>query len=116
MGHTITSSELNQFTGSENWYKHWLGILYTDGVKFLAEKAGAYWLIDAIASYQKSLKHVSFQMWTLRVKEDHSAVLQMQEDSNTPPLVEQYIEYSDFPLESIRLFFIDGVLLLPSEY
>ena len=116
MDKTLTSSELNQFSGTENWYRHWLGILYTDGVKYLAEKANAYWLIDAVASYQNGLKDVPFQSWTLTVKEDHSAVLQMQEDSDVPAKIEQFIEYSDFPLDHIRLYFIDGVLLLPSEY
>lgn len=116
MENTITTHQLNQFTGTENWYRHWLGILYTDGVKFLAEKAGAYWLIDAVASYQRKLKDVPFQVWTLDVKKDNSAILQMREDSDMPVRVEQVIEYSDFPLESIRLYFIDGVLLLPSEY
>ena len=116
MDNTITSYQLNQFTGTEHWYRHWLGILYTDGVKFLAEKAGAYWLIDAVASYQNKLKDVPFQIWTLVVNEDNSAILQMREDSDMPFRVEQYIKYSDFSLESIRLYFIDNVLLLPSEY
>lgn len=116
MDTTLTSNELNQFSGTENWYKHWLGILYTDGVKYLAEKANAYWLIDVVASYQKTLKDVPFQLWTLTVKEDRSAIIQMREDGDVPPRVEQFIEYSDFPLESIKLYFIDGVLLLPSEY
>jgi hypothetical protein len=30
------SSELNQFTGSTTLYKHWLGLKYTDGIKYLA--------------------------------------------------------------------------------
>ena len=35
--------------GSENFYCHKPSLmLYTDGVKELAEKAGAYWLIDLI--------------------------------------------------------------------
>ena len=116
MDNTITTDQLRQFTGSEHWYRHWLGILYTDGVKFLAERAGAYWLIDAVVSYQKELKDVTFQIWTIVVSEDNSAILQMREDSDMPVRVEQVIEYSDFPLESIKLYFIDGVLLLPSEY
>lgn len=116
MDNTITTYELNQFTGTEHWYRHWLGILYTDGVKFLAEKAGAYWLIDAVASYQNKVKHIPFQIWTLVIDKDNSATLQMREDSDMPFIIEQFIEYSDFPLTSISLYFIDGVLLLTSEY
>lgn len=50
---TTKQLDLSPFTGTEHWYKHWLGgLLYTDGVKYVADQAGAYWLIDAIASYQ----------------------------------------------------------------
>lgn len=35
-------TELLGFTGSECYYKHPFGLLYTDGVKHLAEFAGAY--------------------------------------------------------------------------
>lgn len=39
--------------GSENYYCHKPSlILYTDGVKELAEQCGAYWLIDLIISHQ----------------------------------------------------------------
>lgn len=37
--------------GSENFYCHKISlILYTDGVKELAEQCGAYWLIDLITA------------------------------------------------------------------
>src|ERR1039458_7739091 len=52
-----TADELEQclryFTGTEEYHRHWMRrITFTDGVKFLAEQAGAYWLIDLIASWQ----------------------------------------------------------------
>ena len=42
---------MSQFYGSEHWYRHGLvrTILYTDGVMYVADAAGAYWLIDEIA-------------------------------------------------------------------
>ncbi len=104
--------ELNQFTGTENYYKHWLGKVYTDGVKYMAEKAGAYWLLDAIFSYRRK---EPFQVWILKVK-DSQAVLTMQEDTDAPVLVKQEIKYTDFPMDEIKLYLIDGVLLLTSEY
>jgi len=108
-------SELNNFTGTEKYYKHWTGILvYTDGVQYLAKEGGAYWLIDAIASYRRR-EH--FQLWELKVNtETKEAVLTMREDSDTPVLVKQEIGFTDFPLSKIKLYLIDGVLLLPSEY
>ena len=33
---TLSASQLRQFTGSENWYRHGINrsVLYTDGAKF----------------------------------------------------------------------------------
>jgi len=98
--------------GTEGYTKHWLGLMYTDGIKYLVENADCYWLIDAIASYRKKQP---FQLWELKVK-DGKAVLTMKEDTNTPVLVKQEIPYTDFPLDEIKLYLIDGILLLTSEY
>ena len=108
--------ELTNFTGTEHYYRHWLGFNYTDGVKFLAEKANCFWLLDAVGSYQHTLKDKGFQIWILKVNKDKSAVLEMREDSDTPIIVRQEIKYTDFPMEEITLYFIDGVLILTSEY
>ena len=110
----LTQSELKQFTGTEHYYRHWTKrIVFTDGVHYLAEKAGSYWLIDAIASYKRK---EPFQVWVLKVKEDKSAVLTMQEDTGQPVKVRQVIPFTDFPLDEITLWLIDGILILPSEY
>ncbi len=69
MTHTsLTKQELRQFTGSETWYRHGLvrSVLYTEGAKYLAEKGGAYWLLDEIAPAQKTcpaLAAEAFQLW-----------------------------------------------------
>ena len=119
----MTSKNLNleQFTGTENYYQHWLGIHYTDGVKYLADEAAAHWLIDAIASWQSSpqvkqdrmLQEIQF--WKLRVNSDQSATLTCERDSDDVALTQE-IEFTDFPLEEVRLYLSNGVLLLPSEY
>ena len=110
----ISESDLNQFTGTENYYRHWTRCgVFTDGVQYLAEQAGAYWLIDAVFSYRR---REPFQVWTLRKNDDNSAVLTMQEDSGEPAKVRQTIPFTDFPLDRIKLYLIDSVLLLPSEY
>jgi hypothetical protein len=40
--------KLAGFMGTEQWYRHPIvkNTLYTDGIKYVAQKAGAYWLID----------------------------------------------------------------------
>jgi hypothetical protein len=110
--------------GSENWYQHWMNarFRYTDGVKLLADRAGAYWLLDAIVSHQTSKQIRSskslqeFQLWELKVNADQSCVLTCRVDSDMPPVVAQSIEYTDFPLDYIKMYVEDGVILLPSEH
>jgi len=115
----LKESDLFGFTGTEHLYMHFTRLLhYTDGIKFMAEEAGAYWLIDAIASYQPQFKTneglQEFQLWNLDVAEK-TAVLTMREDSGEKPKVSQRISFTDFPF-SIKLYVENGVLLLPSEH
>jgi hypothetical protein len=114
----LKASELDQFTGTEQYYKHWLGMRYTDGVKYVAERANAYWLLDAIASYQRGkIATMPFQVWELTTALTfNKSNLSMKEDTNEPVVVNQHIEYTDFPIAYIKMYFIEGVLLLPSEY
>jgi hypothetical protein len=43
------TAALAYFTGTTAYYRYWLGITHlTDGVKFLADNAHCYWLLDAI--------------------------------------------------------------------
>jgi len=112
-------SMLDQCIGTEQYWAHWTKrIKFTDGVKIMAEAAGAYWLVDAVASWNRK---EAFQVWELHVdrspdRDEPMAILTMIEDTNQPELVRQEITYTDFPLDYIKLYLIDGVLLLPSEY
>ncbi|WP_367389081.1 DUF6876 family protein [Lewinella sp. LCG006] len=119
---TDLQEELKQFTGgTEHWYRHHMNrkVTYTDGVKYLAEKAGAYWLVDDIcAAYQidTEVRSVPFQVWKLEVnQDDHTAVLRLEDGNDN--LVKSYdITFTDFPLTEIILWFTDNTLLLPCEY
>ena len=52
----IEKIDLDNFIGTENWYKHFTGITYTDGIKYLADETQSHWLIDLVASYQTEKK------------------------------------------------------------
>jgi hypothetical protein len=109
---------LRQFTGSEQFYRAGIpSLIITEGVKHLADTAGAYWLIDLIASWQvdPSVREQEFQVWKLVVEEDESAVVTC-EDGNDDEISSQKIQWTDFPLREITLWFTGGTLLLPSEY
>lgn len=118
----LTQSDLDQFTGTETWYKHGLNrrVTFTEGVKFLADKAGAYWLIDEIALAQigePRVKAEEFQVWKLAIvnNEGYRAKLTC-EDGNGNEVYAKYIEFTDFPLAQVTVWFTDNVILLPSEY
>lgn len=115
---------LPQFCGTENWHRFSAisSLVITDGVKYLADTAGAYWLLDVIASYQRRLRGQEFQTWILNVTTAGSAITGHRtsavvtcEDGNGNKLLSQAIPYTDFPLDTIKLFCIDGVILLPNE-
>ena len=121
---TITPTELetalDSFTGTTQWYRHSLfrSFLYTDGVKYLAENAGAYWLLDLICGFQyefAKMKTQEFQVWKLSVSEDNTAILVCQ-DGNYRTIHEHELEFTDFPLKEVEVWLSGSVLYLPSEH
>jgi hypothetical protein len=117
---TIQKSDLAQFTGSEQWFRHALvrSVLFTDGAKHVADAGGAYWLLDEIALAQRYKKRVAaeeFQNWTLKVKDDNTARLTC-DDGNGNIVFSKRIPFTDFPLPEISLYFCNNTILLPSEY
>ena len=120
---TLRESDLTQFCGSSEFFQHWTKrLIYTEGVRYMAEHGGAYWLIDAVASYQPDKRITSrpdlvdFQLWELAVAEDKGAVLTLRSDSDQPAVITQEIPFTDFPLEQIKLYVCNGTLMLTSEY
>lgn len=113
----LKKEDLENFTGTEGYYKHYSGIKYTDGIKYLITKGNCFWFIDIIASYQKEWKSkAQFQVWGIKVNLDKTAVVTMKQDSNLPIDIKQELEYADFPFEDFECYCIDGIILLKSEY
>jgi len=116
----LTEADLRQFTGTEHYYRHSLNrnVLFTDGAKYLADTAAAYWLLDDIALAQFSVKrlaHEPFQAWKLSVPSDRTATLTC-EDGNFNLLHNRSYGYTDFPLDEVVIWYSNGVLYLPSEH
>ena len=116
----LSQADLRQFTGTERWYRHGLNrnVLFTDGAKYVADQADAYWLLDLIALAQRCQKSVSrapFQVWALAVRPDNSACVTV-EDGNYNRLWAHTIPYTDFPIAGITLWFSNNVIYLPSEH
>lgn len=111
--------ELQHFTGSDMVYRNPLfgKFVYTEGVQYLAEKTGAYWLIDYVFSNQldKKIKAEEFQVWKIKVEEDKSAEI-LVEDGNDNLVTRFKLEFTDFPLKEFTLWFYNKTLLLPGEW
>jgi len=86
-------------------------MLYTDGVRAMAELCKAYWLIDAIASHQNRCRrdpmlrdmHSGFCGGRIRV--GNSSANEMR---GMWPLSSQS-SFSDFPLDEIQIWVQDNV-------
>jgi hypothetical protein len=93
-------------------------VLFTDGAKYVADHGGAYWLLDEIAiiqPYDARVAAEEFQVWTLKVREDRTAILTC-DDGNCNIVFSKEIEFTDFPLPQITLWFANNTIYLPSEH
>ncbi len=112
-------AELRHFTGSEQVFYNPMfpEFKYTEGVKYLAQEANCYWLLDYVFSNLaiKAISEQPFQVWKLKVAENRTATI-IVEDGNGNQIKSFQLTFTDFPLEEIDLWFIEGVLILPSEY
>lgn len=115
--------ELSQFTGTEQWYQHPLmpSVTYTDGVQYFAEKAGAYWLLDILATeVAPLLKTEDFIKVVVSVKNEKAGIA--ADDGNGNVLWSRGISYTDCPDGDWSFYVLPGgpgmtsVILLPSEY
>ena len=120
---TDLAAQLSQFTGTISYYRLTSNIVLTDGARYLADKAGAYWLMSAIASYLPALTdQEDFVLAKLRVTRSSNTTsgLLTLDDGNDHILAKQFIEYTDFVLDKIKLYACwtgdFWVIMLPSEY
>ena len=117
---SLHKNDLAHFTGSEQWYRHPLvrKVVYTDGAKYVADNAGAYWLIDEIAFGQSvpAVAAEAFQVWKLTVDLAEKNAVLTCDDGNDRVVFTKPIEFTDFPLDEIRFYFTDHTILLPNEY
>ena len=117
------ANELNNFSGTEHYYRITSDTVITDGAKFVADKGGAYWLLTAIASYLPEFtSKETFIVATLtvtRTATSSTAMLKL-DDGNDNILAQQFIEYTDFALREIKLYACYNgdawVIMLPREY
>ncbi len=128
----LSDTDLRQFTGDLQRFRHALNrrVIYTPGVQYVAEQAGAYWLIDEIALYlgtspfraalAADVRIGQLHFWKLEVRGDRSFTLRGRADGDVVPFAELTATYTDFPLPEFDIWAgFDGehwTLYLPSEH
>ena len=121
---TAIKTGLQHFHGSETMYQIPLTrTRYTNGIKYLANAAECYWLVMDTSVMSKSLSSKSYFI-TIDFKRLPTKEQQIQgceatitySDGNGNNFYTHKYRVTDFPLEELRLFFVDNTLMLPSEY
>jgi len=114
----ITASELDRFSGTEQYHRYLCGILLTDGVKYLADAGECHWLLGIIASFypqiRSNVRLSEFCLWQAEKKGD-GAIISAKEDTGEPAFVEQHLDYAELPFD-IKLYQCGKVVMLRSEY
>ena len=112
--------ELHQFIGTEHYYSIRADFMGTDGVMYLAEQAGCFWLLDLYWSHLLGIDHIANPFTVLKMTVQNSAAYVEIEDGNDNVLAQQFVEYTDFPLSSITLYGCwaeqEWLVMLQSEY
>lgn len=121
---------LGQYYGTTTYMRHKIlptqsrGLLLTDGLQYVVEKAGAYWLTDIILIRGKEWLSQAdgFCVVKLEVK-DNAATIKVT-DGNYKPVYQEEVDFTDFPEPGLEFFLTltetdmgeEMVLMLKSEY
>lgn len=120
MTQNLTPENLAQFYGSENLYRDgFYRFTYTEGVKYLRDN-GAAWLAEFISLRTGEHRSHSSQFWKLKLTNKETPIV-VCEDGDKKLLKAYPIPFTDFPFDNfpnkeLSIWFIDGTMLLPSEY
>ena len=115
---------LQHFNGTEIFYQIPLTrTRFTDGLKYLANVAGCFWLIKDVSVIAKSLMDKSYFIAIdfKRLAEKEKTELECEaiitySDGNDNIFESHRYSFTDFPLDKLRLYFVDNTVMLPSEY
>lgn len=109
--------KLDFFSGSENYYRC-MGVLITDGVKYVAENGYAWLVIDAISKikFDKKLRNEDFISIKLEIPKEGEAVVIFKNADGKVIKKEKY-KYSNVKRE-FKMYYdrASNVLMLSGEY
>jgi hypothetical protein len=117
-------SNLSQFIGTTAYHQFspfFPKVVLTDGALYLAENAGAFWLMDLVAPQLSRINDV-FVLIRLVTEPKNRALLEMTDANGSDEKIfyAHKIEFTDFPLDRLELYAGRQddlwVIMLPSEY
>lgn len=113
-------NSLDQFYGTEHYYKVGLTpIVATEGVKYFADTCECYWLLDEICyGLYKPHQQLGALFLDIEAKKSHSIHIIARQDEGMPIVFEKKVHdiCRLIPVGSYKIWLMDNVLLLPSEY
>ena len=116
---TISWEDVARFRERGQLFKHSKSsnIAYTDGIKWLVDGLGAYWLVNRIVAAQNraTVKAADFQIWRLDVFRDKRGMLTCYNKEANKVLVEQ-IGHTDFPIAEVTIYCVEATIMLADEY
>ena len=96
---------------------------FTSGLKYLANVAECFWLITDVSVIAKSLlnrsRFITIDFKRLSEEEKDNAGYEAEiiySDGNGNVLEKHRYNVTDFPLDELRLYFVNDTLMLPNEY
>ena len=107
---------LPEFYGTQHYYNV-MGILVTDGIKYIMENGYSWFVTDAIVliKMKKRLKNQDFLSIRLKTDREAKTAMMIIDDGNDKVLYKQKYTYTDAKRD-LTLFYCDNVLMLASEY
>lgn len=115
---------LQHFHGSEMFFQiPLIRTRFTNGINYLADVADCFWLVTDSSVIAKNLMNksyfitIDFKRLTKDEQEEFGCeAFITYGDGNDNILEKHRYNVTDFPLDELRLFFVDNTLMLPSEY
>jgi len=115
---------LQHFHGSEMLYQiPLIRTRFTNGLKYLANVAECFWLITDVSVIAKSLLNrshfITIDFKRLSEEEQDYTGYEAEiiySDGNGNIFEIHRYNFTDFPLDELRLYFVDNTLMLTSEY
>ena len=115
---------LQHFHGTEMFYQiPLIRTRFTNGLKYLANVAECFWLITDVSVIAKSLLNrshfITIDFKRLSEEEQDYTGYEAEiiySDGNGNIFEIHRYNFTDFPLDELRLYFVDNTLMLTSEY